>query len=178
MVIPVKKSCALLWFVALASVCAAQGGGKKSDAKTPPDLSGTWALDKKKSDIGFGMKAEFADVTLTITQSESEVRITKRIMEGGREVVDESVYRLGGEQSAGGDGKAQLLSKWSGRKLVTRLPIKINSPAPGVRPVDTGTVEEWEISKDGRTLTQTVTTQGVPNILPLSKSKIVFNRVP
>jgi hypothetical protein len=175
---PMKKLCALLWLVALASVCSAQGGDKKSEGKTPPDLSGTWSLDKKKSDIGFGMKAEFADVTLSISQNESEVRMTKKINEGGRETTSESVYRLGGKEAAGGGGKAQAVSKWSGRKLVTKLPIQISASVPGARASDTGAVEEWEISKDGRTLTQTVTAQGVPNLLPASKSKIVFNRVP
>jgi hypothetical protein len=173
---PTKKLRALLWLVALASVCAAQGGDKKSGDKTPPDLSGTWSLDKKKSDIGFGMKAEFADVTLSISQGESEVRITKKIREGGRETTSESAYRLGGEATAAGGGKARAVSKWSGRRLVTKLSIQIGGP--GGRAADTATVEEWEVSKDGRTLTQTVTTPGVPNLLPASKSRIVFNRVP
>jgi hypothetical protein len=165
--------------LSFATLCFAGGRDQKSGEKTPPDLSGSWSLDKAKSDVGFGMKAELADVTLVIVQDEHEVKVTKRIKNGGRETTDETVYQIegGGKTGPGGNRGSQPVSKWSGRKLVTKRAIEINGLTRGGRPVTMETTEEWEISKDGKSLTQTISQTGMPNVSPSSRSKFVFNRV-
>lgn len=165
--------------LSFATLCFAGGRDQKSDATTPPDLSGTWSLDKSKSDVGFGMKAELADVTLVIVQGEHEVKVTKKIKSGGRETAEESVYQIegAGKTDSGGNRDSQPRSKWSGRKLVTKRSVEINGLMAGGHPITMETTEEWEISKDGQRLTQTISQTGMPNVSPSSRSKFVFNRV-
>jgi hypothetical protein len=38
--------------LSLMSLCAAQEGKTKSDAKAKPDFNGDWMIDKSKSDYG------------------------------------------------------------------------------------------------------------------------------
>jgi hypothetical protein len=122
-------------------------------------LSGTWSLDKSKSDFGpfKDSEAARADVTLEVVHSEPEVKITRRAKTNGREQVQELAYYTDGrgELNPATLGRVGVKSntKWDGNKLVARSTVTRNTPG-GVVSIDTW--ERWQLSSDGRTLTYTV----------------------
>lgn len=163
-----------LWLLAAVAVCLAQSEKRASDEQKKPDLSGTWALDKSKSD-----GVEY-DLTLNVLHKEPEVRITKKYVQGGREFTDESVYYTDGRAEPPA-GKLKYIfgpvTKWRGRTLVRQ-----GTFITGGTRFEVVTTEEWKLSQDDKTLTQTtVDRQKVSmneTILPTFKKKYVFARVP
>lgn len=163
-----------LWLLAAVTVCLAQGEKRAADEQKKPDLSGTWTLDKSRSD-----KVEY-DLTLNILHEEPEIKITKKYVEGGRVFTDESVYYTDGraEHTA-----AKLnyifkpVTKWRGRTLVRQ-----GTHVTGGTRFEVVTTEEWKLSQDGKTLTLSVVNRQKVSmnetILPALKKKSVFTRTP
>jgi hypothetical protein len=156
------------------SVCLAQSSGKKSDKKTPPDLSGVWTLDYQRSSVDPAIKKKAVDYVLTIVHREPEIRISKTYKQSGREHSEELVYYT--------DGRAELTSRrgypipesvtrWQGDKLVRKTtagPVGVQTSPP----LEVVTIEEWKLSADGKTLTRTITTSG----MVMSRVRYVFVR--
>jgi len=134
-----------------------------------PDLSGTWMLDKEKSQVvataGFiGLTSAGVPATLHITQSAN----------GG--VVVESqfneqhvrIYKPGGQTTtpAGQGGTMTMTTKWEGRSLVSEGALK----APNG---DTTTVREvMSLSADGKVLTIQINTMAAEK----AASAVVYMR--
>jgi hypothetical protein len=156
------------------SVCLAQSGAKKSNKKTPPDLSGTWILDYSSSSLDPAMKKQMVDYVLTIVHREPEIRITWKYKEGGREYSEERVYYTDGRaesSSRAGIRSPEPITRWQGEKLVRKTTFTPN----GVRtnlPLEVVTTEEWKLSPDGKTLTRITTTSG----MIMSRVRYVFFR--
>jgi hypothetical protein len=156
------------------SVCLAQSDGRKSNKKTPPDLSGIWMLDYSRSSLDPAMKKKIADYVLTIVHREPEIRISRKYKEGGREHLEERVYYTNGRtelNSRGGIRDPESITRWQGDKLVR----KTTASPRGIRtspPLEVVTIEEWKLSPDGKTLTRTTTTSGII----MSRVKYVFVR--
>lgn len=144
--------------IALAVGLAAQG-------KT--DFAGTWKRDATKSDApqmgrggpgggGPGGGGMMGDVTMTVTQTASELAIDRKMGETSQK----SVYKLDGSESVnpgmrGGDVKSK--AKWDGANLVIES-TQTMSTQMGDMTINTKDV--WQIGTDG-TLT-VVTTRSTP----------------
>jgi len=173
-----RKAIAGLCVLLAVTVCVAQKDRTKSDSKAKPNLSGTWVLDASRSTTGFG-KDKITDYVLTIAHHEPEIKMSKKYTQGSREIVDEVVYYTDGRpeySSLTGRVDSEPVTRWRGRKLVRR-----SAPGPTVTaarssnlPFNVVTVEEWELSRDGETLTRTISTNG--GIAFSFRSKYVFIR--
>ncbi len=160
------------------ALVAAQGE-KAQGGKSRPDLSGTWVLDKSKSDFGpfDSSPVTKADVTLVISHREPEFRVTRRTSLNGRTETQELAYYTDerGEKNPSVFGKVGLESKtkWEGSRLVARSVVMRKSPSGD--PVRIESIERWQFSSDGRTLTQSITIEA-----PFGTQSIkqVYNRQP
>jgi hypothetical protein len=136
-------------------------------AQEKPNLSGTWVLDKEKSDppgMGMGGRGGFnPDITLIIEHQEPVLKI-KRIVKTERgEQVQELTYTTDGKENVnpgmrGGEFRSK--TKWEKGKLVTKGTQTIQSP---MGTMDLEVTETRRLSEDGKTLiieTTTVTPQG------------------
>ena len=66
------------------------------------DLSGTWTINKDKSDVQMGRGGQpgtVPDTTLVIQQSGNNLAITTKTMRGGQEMTSEAKYTLDGKES-------------------------------------------------------------------------------
>jgi hypothetical protein len=139
---------------ALAPVCFAfplQQVNRKSIA---PHWSGTWVLQKpnsrKKNSQGIG------NVTLVVSQTNQQVRVIRKLNENGNETVQELTYYTDGrgEANPSTDGKRTLRSTTQLRN--DKIVIKF-SPSTTINRqyIVNERVEEWKLSSDGQTMTQT-----------------------
>ena len=139
--------------VALAVGLAAQG-------KT--DFAGAWKRDAAKSDApqmgrgGPGGGGMMGDVTMTVTQTASELAIDRKM----GEMSQKSVYKLDGSESVnpgmrGGDVKSK--AKWDGANLVIE---STQTMSTQMGDMTINTKDAWQIGTDG-TLT-VVTTRSTP----------------
>jgi hypothetical protein len=156
------------------SVCLAQSDGRKSNKKTPPDLSGVWMLDYSRSSLDAATKKKMVDYVLTIVHREPEIRIAKKYKKSGREYSEEIVYYTDGRpeiSSGGGLRDPESITRWQGNKLVRRTtfgPDRFQT----FPPLETVTTEELNLSPDGKTLTRTITNSG----MIMGRVKYVFVR--
>lgn len=135
-----------------------------------PDLSGTWLLDKEKSQVvataGFtGLISAGAPATLHVTQSANgSVVVESQINEQHARI-----YKPGGQTStpAGQGGAVTMTTKRDGRTLVSEGAMK----APNG---DTTTVKEvMSLSADGKVLTVRITTTAAAT----AASALVYTKV-
>jgi hypothetical protein len=126
-------------------------GGKKEGKH--PDLSGTWALDKSRSNYGEarGRDISKADSTLVIGHRGAELSIERTVvLKGQRETKHYAYYTDGRGESnpmAYGSGTFETQTKWDGAKVVARTPARRGSASEST--------QTWELSADGQTLTHT-----------------------
>jgi hypothetical protein len=126
--------------------------------KRPPDLSGTWKLDKSKGNYVkySGLKPD-ADFILIVSHAEPEIKVTRKSIWGGQEQTQEMTYYSDGRGEIGrrfiGNSEGKSKSEWDGDKFVTRF--SITSEHAGQRRVSFDVIQEWKMSADGKTLTQT-----------------------
>lgn len=146
--------------LAASSIVAAQS----------PDLSGTWVLDKAKSQVvataGFtGLISAGAPATLHITQpANGSVVVESQVNEQHARI-----YKPGGQTStpAGQGGAVTMTTKWEGRSLVSEGALK----APNG---DTTTVKEvLSLGADGKVLTVEITTTAAGT----AASSLVYTKV-
>ena len=143
-----------------------------SDKRSKPDFSGTWVLDKAKS-----AKVEY-DLTLHIEHREPEITITRTFVDTAGEQKEKSVYYTDGRDETVTEKLQHIykpVTKWRGNTLV-RESVYVTR---GTR-FEVVTTEKWSLSKDGQTLTRTVTNRQKTSInetiLPRLESKYVFTR--
>jgi hypothetical protein len=189
---PMMKSATLCFaVVALASPLSAQN----KPAKPKPDLTGTWLLDVKKSNsVGLTTRP---DLPIKSSHEDPELRITLTSESNGQLVERQFVYFTDGR---GEENQATAMlttnpsvpprdlqkertkstTRWSGNKIVTRSLLQLLA---GGRVVEFELVDEWKLSSDGKTLTQTTRTvylqssggAFIPAMAP--DKKRVYNRV-
>ncbi len=160
----------LLLLAAIAGVSQGQKGS--ADKHSKPDLSGTWILDKARS-----AKVDY-DLTLHIVHREPEITITRTFVDAAGERKEESVYYTDGRGDAVTDKLQHIykpVTKWRGNTLV-RESVHVTR---GTR-FEVVSTEQWSLSKDGQTLTRTMTNRQKTSInetiLPRFESKYVFTR--
>lgn len=161
------------WIFIAATLCFAQAETRGANQPARPDLSGTWILDKAKS-----QKVDADNFTLIIVHREPEIRITEKSLKDGRELSNEVVHYTDGRSdsdTADGAHYAKVKIKWQGKTLV-RENIHTTS---GVK-FEIVTTEEWKLSKDHKSLTRTIVSRQKistnETIIPRMERKYIFTR--
>jgi hypothetical protein len=130
-------------------------------------------LDETRSNVGSG-KDRLSEYSLNIVHHEPEIRMTKKYKRGGRQYSEELVYYTDGRpELKGGRLDSQSMTRWREGKLVSTS----RSMPTGMRtdpPLEFTSTDEWELSKNGQTLTRTIITTGAIVL----KSRFVFIRSP
>jgi hypothetical protein len=150
------------------------------------DLTGTWALDKSKSDpIGTGMRGPGGgggggtppeiELSLVIKQSGSELVVGRKMTFNGEARDSENKYALDGKESVNpgmmGRGEVKSKARWDGDKLVIESNQVFQTPNGDTREMKSR--DEYALSADGAVLTLT-TTRTTPQGERTSKQ--VFNK--
>jgi hypothetical protein len=184
----------ILWLVLMAFAPALDAQSKPAKAK--PNLTGSWLLDVKKSNsVGLTTRP---DLPIKISHTDPELRIVLTAESNGRLVERNLAYFTDGrgeenqatallttdpQRANPGDLQNQRTkshTRWSGNKVVIRSLLQL---VAGGRVIEFELVDEWKLSSDGRTLTQTSKTvylqsaggAFIPAMAP--DKKRVYNRV-
>jgi hypothetical protein len=184
----------VLWFVLITF--APFLGAQTKPAKPKPNLTGSWLLDVRKSNsVGLTSRP---DLPIKISHLDPELSIAMTTESNGQLVERSLLYFTDGRgeenqatsllttnpQSARpGDLQNQRTkshTRWSGNKVVIRSVLQLLA---GGRVVEFELVDEWKLSSDGRTLTQSTRTvylqsaggAFIPAMVP--DKKRVYNRV-
>lgn len=157
----------------LAIVLTFAFAGTAAAAKA--DFTGTWALDKTKSE---GLPPDM-DQTLTIKQTGDRVDVEAKISGGqGEQTVSDS-YVLDGQAKdftpalvGGGKGKGKRTSKWTaeGDGFDATEEATLEGPEG---PETVKAARRWRLSPDGKTLTIEMSFEGPGGAF---KSKRVFTK--
>jgi hypothetical protein len=141
-----------------------------------PDFSGTWTLDRSKSDFGLFSDRPVgrAEITLVVVHGGDELKFTRTVRVNGREEKRELAYYTDGrgETNPGLFGVAEVKSKtaWEGDKVVARAKLPRKGPHGDA---DIELTEKWYVSGDGKTLIETNVLRGE---FGESAVKLVFRR--
>jgi hypothetical protein len=179
----------LLWLLLCATLCPAQVNNKKPVQQARPDLSGTWELDRSKSDLkGYDRDLREGGITLVVAHHEPQMKVTRKFRSEGKDQTQKLLYYTDsrGEENPVLMGKGTVKSKtiWDGHRIVTKS-IYRKPTSRGIMSIET--LIKWELSSDGSALIQTLTHNlpwfnpsgavypilGYPNV-----EKRVFKRVP
>src|SRR5262245_50815182 len=141
----------------------------------PTDFSGTWTLDKSKSEGLQGPMAQ-VDVTMTVTQDAKTINVETKYSGGPQEMpAQKSTYNLDGSEvttETGGQrpGKATTSAKWSADSKGLDLTTVRKFSMQG-NDVTRTTKEHWELADGGKTLKVNRTSEGRQGP---QESKLVF----
>ncbi len=147
----------------LLTPCLSAAGARDEKKKAHPDFSGTWALDRSKSDFGIFDERPIAkaDVTLVVAHAEPELKVARTIKLNDKRESSSLVYYTDGrgETNPGLFGVSEIKSKttWEGGKLVARSKLKRGGAQTHA---ELELTEKWSLSGDGKTLTYTSTLRG------------------
>lgn len=146
-----------LWLSVLTAVCLAQD----DKAKARPDFSGSWVLDASKSEFGRGGGGAGSNVTgtMTVTMKDAEFRLSRKMKFNEQERTMDFLYYTDerGETNPGTFGPQEVKSKtkWDGSKIVSKA--SVSRTMPSGDEVNFDMDEKWELSDDGKVLTDTLT---------------------
>lgn len=150
-----KSFLAFLSLLMICSSAAAQNAGGH------PDFSGTWTLDRAKSDFGPFSESPVvrAEVTLVVAHAGPELKISRRERREGQERTTELAYYTDGrgELNPSTLGRVGVKSetRWDGDKIVATS--KLTRRGADGKEAKLETTDLWQLSRDGRVLTQTTT---------------------
>jgi hypothetical protein len=156
--------------------CAAAADVRKTEGKSHPDFSGTWRIDKSKSDFGefSDRPLSKADAALVVEHKDPELKIRRTLSLNGREEVKEFTYytdeRGETNQATIGVGEVKSKTKWNGDKVVSEAHITRRGQSG---PYELDVVQKWQVSSDGKTLTNTTT---ISNQMGAQQVKLVYRR--
>jgi hypothetical protein len=186
-----RKIAIFLWILLSAVSGLAEVENREPVSQSRPNLSGTWALDKTKTDLKhYDRDLKKSGITLVVEHHETEIKITRTFKSEGKDRKQELVYYTDGRGEKnpileGGKMRVKSHTRWIGNELMTKSIFRNPLAERGVFEQQE-VLTKWELSNDGRTLTQTISVSK-PNInLPgrglfipsYSVEKRVFNRVP
>jgi hypothetical protein len=160
----------------LCLLASAAGDDKKKEGKSHPDFSGTWRIDKAKSDFGEFSERPLskAEATLAVEHKEPELKIRRTLSLNGQEEVKEFTYYTDGRgetnQATIGVGEVKSKTKWDGDRVVSEAHVTRRSQTG---PYELNVVQKWQVSSDGKTLTNTTT---ISNQMGAQQVKLVYRR--
>ncbi len=175
----------LLPVLLLLAVWVAAGFAQGTKSKPKPDFSGTWELDRNRSNVGKSNSSSPPE-QLTIAYHDPELKIHKKVLVNGQFEERELTYYTDGRgetnpttawitvnPGSNADRPHETKSKtsWNGEKLVTR---SVFLPRAGGAIMEFEITVERRISSDGKTLTETTHTNAKPD--PMSNSVFVAGR--
>jgi hypothetical protein len=186
LILKLTSLCVVIFACAL--VCPAQNNQKTNASKAKPDLSGTWLLEWDKGSVG--KSSSTIEVKLKIVHSEPEIKIHRMINRNGQSTPLDFTYFTDGRGESNqttmyvttNPGSKNLpdrpeytksQTRWSGGKVVTRSLVR---NILGGRVIEHEVVDEWKLSGDGKTLTQT--TRWIYQPDPFGKSIYVPSGAP
>ena len=153
---------------------------KKKEGKPRPDLSGTWELDKSKSDFGLFRDRPIskADSTLVVAHKEPELKLTRTLKLNGQQETKEFTYYTDerGETNPAtiGAGEVKSKTKWDGDKVSAYA--KMTWPGQnGAAGAEMDVTQKWQVSSDGKSLTNTTAFSSVQT--GVQYIKLVYRRV-
>ena len=134
-------------------VLAAQAGA-------PANFSGTWSLDKSKSEGLQGRMAQ-ADINMTVTQNAKTLAVETSYV-GSDQPPQKMTYNLDGSETTAEfagrmPGKGTLKAKWASDSVLELRAVR-NVNFQG-NDVTITTTEHWELTDGGKTLTIHRTTE-------------------
>ncbi|MBV9924463.1 MAG: hypothetical protein JOZ96_05425 [Acidobacteria bacterium] len=144
--------------------------------KKHPDLSGSWQVDREKSDYGEWSDKPLskADSTLVIAHVDPELKIRRTLALNGREEVKEFTYYTDGRGETNpatlGAGEVKSKTKWDGDKVVAEAHITRQGAGGSY---ELNVTQKWQVSSDGKTLTNTTT---IGNQMGAQQIKLVYRR--
>ncbi|HEX8189322.1 MAG TPA: hypothetical protein VF586_13280 [Pyrinomonadaceae bacterium] len=153
----------LLSLCLLACGAAAAGGGKGREGRPHADFSGTWQIDRAKSDFGLFADRPLAkaDSTLVVEHRDPELKIRRTLALNGRQEVKEFAYYTDGRgetnQSTLGAGEVRSKTRWDGDRVVSEA--RVTRRGLG-GPYELEVTQRWQVSAGGRTLTNTTVIRG------------------
>lgn len=133
-----------------------------SKTVTKTGFSGTWLLDKERSE---GLPPGMNQV-MTVTRTDNTIRVkTKLITEQGEQTVTD-VYQVNGRetefsaQSSGGEtSSGNRVARWTTDGMGIEVhEVSMIGTANGLMPVETA--RRWTLSPDGKSLTIKMTVKG------------------
>ena len=154
----------------------ALGDDKKKEGKSHRDLSGTWQIDKVKSDFGefIDRPLSKADATLVVEHKDPELKIKRTLSLNGQEEVKQFTYytdeRGETNQATIGVGEVKSKTKWDGDRVVSEAQVTRRGQSG---PYVLNVMQRWQVSSDGKTLTNTTT---IGNETGTQQVKLVYRR--
>ena len=158
---------AMLLALCLFAFAASAGDDKKKEGKSHPDLSGVWLLDLKQSkwDGELGSRKPRFPVRLVIRHTEPEVKMTRTsFTDMGERTVELTYYadKRGEKNPAVSaledrlklSGEVESEARWKDGRLFIRGTKNMRTMGD-LNKIDF--TETWELSADGKTLTQKTT---------------------
>lgn len=171
--------CLLAACAAGAAGGAAALGDKKEKAR--PDLSGTWELDKAKSDFGLFRDRPLskADSTLVVEHKDPELKITRTLKLGGQQETKQFAYYTDGRGETNpatiGAGEVKSKTKWDGDKVAAQS--KLTWPGrDGSAGAEMDVTQKWQVSSDGKTLTNSTVLSSAQT--GVQEIRLVYRRTP
>jgi hypothetical protein len=167
---------AILLTLCLLACAMSAAQEKKKEGKSRPDFSGTWRIDKAKSDFGEFSERPLskAEATLAVEHKEPELKVRRTLSLNGREEVKEFTYYTDGRgetnQATIGVGEVKSKTKWDGDRVVSEAQVTRRSQTG---PYELSVVQKWQVSSDGGTLTNTTT---ISNQMGAQQVKLVYRR--
>jgi hypothetical protein len=122
----------------------------------PANFSGTWVLDKTKSE-GLAGPMAGADITMVVTQDAKQLTTETTYTGGQREIpVQKATYNLDGSETTAEmtgrmPGKATLKAKWMGDGNILELNSVQNVNVQG-NDVTITRQDHWELAEGGKVL--------------------------
>src|SRR5437588_3720064 len=106
-------------------LCGVLGFSQTAKAQTP-DFSGSWRFDRSLSK-NIESRARFDDLTLVVSQSAAEIRITRTLITKGKQRIAKLTYYTNGRGEKNptiyGD-KRESKSAWRGTKFVSEFVVR------------------------------------------------------
>ena len=158
--------------------CAAVSHGQGSSPPAKPDLSGTWAFDRGRSNVG---KNSSVNSEIKISHLDPELRILRTIDINGQPAQRELIYYTDGrgetnptttwlstspDPTSPRPAETKSKTKWNGDRVVIRSKLRLMA---GIHAIEEDVVDEWKLSADGKTLTQTTR-----HIFPANSPGVIF----
>lgn len=124
----------------------------QSELKQPADFSGKWSLESKN-----GNKVSGGKTTLIISHTGSEIKVVQESSQGGTSQQREFTYYADGrgETNPSDPGGQPFHSVTSWKKNALVIKFTLPSTRANNNVVVNERIDEWTMSKDGRSLTQT-----------------------
>jgi hypothetical protein len=146
-------------------------------AGAPANFSGTWVLDKAKSE-GLNPRMADLDVTMTVTQDDKQISTETKYSGGAQErPPQKAMFNLDGSETTAEEtgrmpGKATRKAKWMGDGKILELHTVRNVSVQG-NDVTITQKEHWELADGGKTLKIHRTTESPQGT---QESKLTFNK--